>query len=301
MTAESPTRDHVAEAIAALTSAARGTRTVGAGTPNEHQESVDFGEIACHVITAAAANLGSVEDLLAGRPGSWESAHVRDIVTSTAGDGPDELLRFRTEPLRVVIDVDSIFSDLGLRELYEEAEEELRARHDDVIGSLFDEFLTPDEATHLNEFHSEDDALAFGAPGVADRLQAAIEIHKAVLHRATESDHPLIDTLNELDRVRESLEELWEADQQAYRANVSAAMRQYLQDRGLDLDVEVLDIIDPVWTPPTDGIDVELHRYASATAALPMTGKVPELNKGSAVEELRAAGLTYLERATRGA
>lgn len=57
MTAESPTRDHVAEAIAALTSAARGTRTVGAGTPNEHQESVDFGEIACHVITAAAANL----------------------------------------------------------------------------------------------------------------------------------------------------------------------------------------------------------------------------------------------------
>ena len=42
-----------ARAIAALTSAARRERIIGAGTPNEHPGPVDFGEIACHVITAS--------------------------------------------------------------------------------------------------------------------------------------------------------------------------------------------------------------------------------------------------------
>ena len=58
--------DPIADAIAALTAAARRERTTGAGTPNEHTEPVDFGEIACHVITAVAANVGGVEALLAG-------------------------------------------------------------------------------------------------------------------------------------------------------------------------------------------------------------------------------------------
>jgi hypothetical protein len=63
--------DPIGDAIAALTDAARGTRTIGAGTANEHSEPVDFGEIACHVLTAVAANVGGVERLLSGRPGSW--------------------------------------------------------------------------------------------------------------------------------------------------------------------------------------------------------------------------------------
>lgn len=89
--------DHVSDAIAALTAAARGTRTIGWGTWNEHEEPADFGEIACHVLTAVAANLGGVEDLLAGRPGSWEADYVRQIVHSTAGDDPEELLQWRTD------------------------------------------------------------------------------------------------------------------------------------------------------------------------------------------------------------
>jgi|SRR5450830_1804440 len=90
--------DPIGDAIAALTAAARGTRTIGAGTPYAHTEPVDFGEIACHVLTAVAANVGGVEELLVGRPGSWEADYVRQIVHSTAGDRPEDLAPWRTEP-----------------------------------------------------------------------------------------------------------------------------------------------------------------------------------------------------------
>lgn len=92
------TTEQVGDAIAALTAAARGTRTIGAGTPYEHTEPVDFAEIACHVLTAVAANVGGVEELLAGRPGAWEADYVCQIVHSTAGDRPDDLALWRTEP-----------------------------------------------------------------------------------------------------------------------------------------------------------------------------------------------------------
>ena len=77
------TTEQVRDAIAALTAAARGTPTIGAGTPYEHTEPIDFAAIACHVLTAVAANVGGVEELLAGRPGSWEADYVRQIVHST--------------------------------------------------------------------------------------------------------------------------------------------------------------------------------------------------------------------------
>ena len=97
--------DPIGDAIAALTEAARGTRAIGAGTPYEHSEPVDFGEIACHVLTAVAANVGGVERLLSGRPGSWEADYVRQIVLSTAGDSAEELLPWRTESDALVPDV----------------------------------------------------------------------------------------------------------------------------------------------------------------------------------------------------
>ena len=95
----------IGDAIAALTDAARGTRTIGAGTPHEHSEPVAFGEIACHVLTAVAANVGGVERLLSGRPGSWEADYVRQIVLSTVGDSAEELLRWRTQPVALDSDM----------------------------------------------------------------------------------------------------------------------------------------------------------------------------------------------------
>ncbi|CAM5540228.1 hypothetical protein [Leifsonia shinshuensis] len=131
--------DPVADAIAALTAAARQTRVRGAGTDQATVEPVDFGEIACHVITRVAANLGGVDALLAGRPGSWEADYVRQIVQSTAGDDPDELLRWRTEPVRLPFDVEDEFYDFGLGDLYDQD-------RDSAADATFVEGLSDDQA-----------------------------------------------------------------------------------------------------------------------------------------------------------
>lgn len=121
--------DPIARAIAALTEAARGTKIRGAGTPQEQTEQADFADLVAHVLTSVAANLGGVEALLAGRPGSWEAAAVNDLVTGTAHG--DEIHRYRTEPLRIVVDAEAGFNDMGLYDLYYDDLDEASAHETD--------------------------------------------------------------------------------------------------------------------------------------------------------------------------
>jgi hypothetical protein len=83
-------------AIAALTAAAQ--RIDPGAPPGGEQRRFDIGEIACRVITAVTANLGGVEGLLAGGPGSWKADYIRQIVHSTAGEDEFGLLAYRAEP-----------------------------------------------------------------------------------------------------------------------------------------------------------------------------------------------------------
>lgn len=109
--------DPIDVAIAALTAAAR---PVDPDTGEVRE--ADMGEILCRVATAVAANLGSEEALLAGRPGSWEAALIRQVVESTAGE---HLAVYRTVPVRLLLDPEEVFNDLGLWALYDEAMDEL--------------------------------------------------------------------------------------------------------------------------------------------------------------------------------
>lgn len=105
------------QAVQILTAIARQTRTRGAGTPAEVVEPVDFAQIAAHLLTAVAANVGGVEELLAGRPESWEADLVRQLVNGTSA-GP--LVPWRTDPVRLYVDPEEVFTDFGILELYEQ-------------------------------------------------------------------------------------------------------------------------------------------------------------------------------------
>lgn len=292
--------DPIADAIAALTAAARRQRTIGAGTPNEHTEPVDFGEVACHVITSVAANLGGVDALLAGRPGSWEADHVRQIVLSTAGDDDAELLRYRTEPVRIDVDVEGVFDDFGLTDLYEEASEELAAREAAADEALFAAVATPEEKARIEEiraatanvFTIEDEAERARATALMHEAQAIVE---AITERAEAADDPLAAALASAEAAVAAADELWEQDHAAYREAYTAAVRQALTDRGLPIEVEVIEPGEglPVWDAFTD----ELHEHARKTAPLPMTGEAPDWTDGRPADALRRAGLTYQARA----
>jgi hypothetical protein len=117
----------LADAVAVLNEAARlrrpgGTDPVATGARTER---VDFAEFVSLALAAAAANVGGIDELLAGRPGSWEAAYVRDLVTSTVGHDEQYLWQHRTEPLAIEVHVDQILSELGISELFAESAREL--------------------------------------------------------------------------------------------------------------------------------------------------------------------------------
>lgn len=120
-------------AVRALTAAGRLKQVRGTGTDQESAEPIDFAEFLTLATAAAAANIGGIETILAGRPGSWEADYVRQMLISTVGEETHTLLAHRTEPLHVDVHVDEILNDLGYWQLYDEAEDELQ-RHDDAIG-----------------------------------------------------------------------------------------------------------------------------------------------------------------------
>jgi hypothetical protein len=129
------------DAVRLLTEAARSTG--------------DFAEFVTLAVAGAAANIGSTDALLAGRPGSWEAHYVREMLTAAVGYDEQYLMEHRTEPLVVRAHVDDILHDLGLWALYDEAHDELNrsesaicARHD--IDEPIEDY-DPDDYTALDE------------------------------------------------------------------------------------------------------------------------------------------------------
>jgi hypothetical protein len=127
----------LADAIRVLTEAARLRRPVlqqtGDGEWEPHPfrtEPADWAEFVTLAVAGAAANVGSVDRALEGRPGSWEADAVRSLLLSTVGENPAELLRHRTDPIRVVVRPAEILADLGYTALYDDSRQILREQQD---------------------------------------------------------------------------------------------------------------------------------------------------------------------------
>lgn len=303
-----PEPDPMAEAITALTALARGRRTVGVGTANEHTEPADFAEVACLVLTAVAANVGGVEELLAGRPGSWEADLVRQIVRGVAGSGSVDLMRHRTEPLHVTLDVEAdVFSDFGIEAVFAADAAELDARAAAADEALFAAFSTPAERARIAQIRATIPNLSQElTPEERTRADAlmgeAQAIVAGVTARAEAEDDPLAAAADAAADAAEAVRELYQRDQDAYREAYTAAVRQALTDRGLTIAVDVIEPArddDDSWAPDEE-LARELHEHVRTVAVLPMTGQAPDFSQGTPGEALRAAGLTYIARVYAG-
>lgn len=139
------TRPHdevLADAIAVLTEATRLTNQLSRRTDTGQWEPdpdpraavpIDWAAFVTLALAGAAANAGSIDKALAGRPGSWEAERVRQTLESTVFDDKD-LLRHRTEPVIVDLWVESILSYLGdsSDDDYNDAAMQVDARANDV-------------------------------------------------------------------------------------------------------------------------------------------------------------------------
>lgn len=280
--------DPIARAIAALTEAARGTRTIGAGTPNEHQEPADFGEIACYVLTAVAANIGSTEGLLAGRPGSWEADYVRQIINSTAGTEDAALLAYRTEPFVLRVDAEGDFDDFGLTDLYEEAAAAVDRAYEEADAALHAEFSTDAEKERLRAIQrAVDEDPRASLPLMKEAQQMAEEAER----RAAEAGSPHLAALAAAKAQSDALSALLEADHAAYTEACRQTAQRYVEGRGARVGVELRD----------DHLDYsliewDLQDHVRQNAPLPMTGAAPDWSEGTPADALRRAGLTYTAR-----
>lgn len=117
------------DAVRVLTEAARLRRPVLEHAPDggwqEHPtsaEPADWAQFVTLAVAGAAANVGGVEKALHSRHGSGEADIVRNMLRSTVGEDPGELVRHRTEPLRVVLHPAEILADLGYVAVYDECQ-----------------------------------------------------------------------------------------------------------------------------------------------------------------------------------
>lgn len=148
--------DVLATAIDALTKAARLTLMTIEPTPARSDNStsgptrvpedrrapVDWAEFVVRALAGAAANIGGIEEVLSGRPRSWEASGVRQLLISCVGYDGHDLLAHRTETVVVSLDVDEILVDLGLWTAYDDALRELERREEAVTAS---QGATPEE------------------------------------------------------------------------------------------------------------------------------------------------------------
>ena len=194
-TSERGYEELLTDTVTLLTQAARLTRpvlvrdettTTPEGVPvfveSAQREPVDWAEFVTRALAGAAANIGGVETVLAGRGGSWEADLVRQLLHGTVGPDEEWLLEHRTEPVTVDLNVADILGDLGAWGWYDEAYLELD-RLGSAIGSsdatdeekerLYDEVA--DLNDRLDQLE-QTDAAAYGAA-----LKAHIEAAAAAL------------------------------------------------------------------------------------------------------------------------
>lgn len=129
ITADQSHTDLYTETITALTRAARQRQPDG--TPS------DFGDFLAHALAATAANVGGPDQLVAGRPGSWESAYIDGLVRGTIGDQSDAWTWYRTQPVVIHLNVAELIEDElhhpGLMGL-DEALENIGRRHESAAS-----------------------------------------------------------------------------------------------------------------------------------------------------------------------
>ncbi|MEZ5157456.1 MAG: hypothetical protein R2687_01360 [Candidatus Nanopelagicales bacterium] len=187
------------KAIEALTALALSTREDGSA--------IDFADELAGILASVTANVGSVERLLIGRTGSWESDLVAQLVNGTVME--EDLPRRRTAPVRVLLDVDQYWYNSGLEDVYIEdvdAIEQLLNHHADdrereqapvdeldTIAELDDD----DRTAHIAAWtrHAQEAARELG-------VEAPITVVVAEDTRAYTDIDPLADRIEQLAHAR---------------------------------------------------------------------------------------------------
>ena len=97
--------------------------------------------------------------LVAGRPGSWESSHVDGLVRGTMGSRPDDWSWFRTQPIVIPLNVAELIEDerhhpglMGLGEALENFDRHFDTLTNDTVVDAWDHGIETITARYTAEY-----------------------------------------------------------------------------------------------------------------------------------------------------
>jgi len=306
----------LADAVRVLTEAARLRRPVmrqrdgGGWEPHPTRtEPADWAEFVTLALAGAAANVGSVDRALEGRPGSWEADAVRGLLESAVGHDSAHLMEHRTEPVRVTLRPAEILADLGYGALYDESFRIIQAEQE---RHLWRYRLNEDRTWSPLDPDAPDWADAFEVPASpAGNLAETLLPGAVVTVPRSVADEAACDGLADREAALEDMQ--YEGDPRAYGGALAAtvlaeAARMYPGipvEITVDTDERTLRDDSPYWgeLPEEKLIDAAVSATPLPWSAIPpkdyppgqvaaterAAGRLPHLRLDQAADTGRAA------------
>lgn len=100
----------------------RGHTSAGGG-----KDPIDFSAFLATALAATAANVGGVDRVIAGRPGSTESDLVEQLVRGRIGYEDQDLVQHRTEQVCVPLNIDELIEESGCIPTMDDALRQVRS------------------------------------------------------------------------------------------------------------------------------------------------------------------------------
>lgn len=155
-------------------------QTLTAATRLEHPKygEIDFADFLADVLRSVAANLGDPHLITAGRPGSWESAALNQLVLGTVGLDPSmfELAEYRTEPIHVQLHVANlVFHNANNPGALEEFDDAVDQAGDDDARALIAQQYTAAYQSYADRFVAAVRAEATKQPALAELVTVDVD------------------------------------------------------------------------------------------------------------------------------
>jgi transcriptional regulator with XRE-family HTH domain len=251
------------DAVRVLTEAARLTNQPVRQKPDGSWEPdldadglpIDWAAFVTTALAGAAANIGGIDAILAGRPGSWEAAVVRDALNAAVGHDEWDLWRHRTEPVNVVVHPERILLDMGSSSAWDHgfyaSETELQRRENAIRPSYTYSYPGHELSDDMRAYYADLGVEIIDGPPpplpTVEAIEAAMAAERENPTELTPEEQATEDALAAIEALRERLEALQREELAEYGRQVAQAVRERLTALKLPVPVTVTVDIDTPW------------------------------------------------------
>lgn len=155
------------------------TLTAAARLEHTRHGTVDFADFLTAALRATAANLGDPHALTAGRPGSWESAVLSELLHGAVGLNLTmfDLAEYRTEPIQITLNVAELVlveeGSPGAPKSHDDAVYEARG-DDDLVTEISQQYIEA-YSDYAERFTAAVQAEAEKYPGLSDLVTVTVD------------------------------------------------------------------------------------------------------------------------------